>query len=196
MNNTHACTRDRELLETPGAVRCAACGKEIDYLTSQVSDNPDDAIYLCFESIKQRIFVYGKYLGGRYGALLLRTYYTKDECQRKVCEEDLCALLAAGKREEYSRLVTCKKGNMEAIILTKDIIDVRKEDLTGDRLRDYFKYPNSEKKYFCHVHARERDFTCQCGAELIQVGSEKHRDLSGMEDQKFVETYMPDVLTL
>ncbi|MBP7737974.1 MAG: hypothetical protein KA369_18495 [Spirochaetes bacterium] len=196
MNDTHACTRDRELLETQGAVRCTACGKEIDYLTSQVSGNADDAIYLCFESIKQRIFVYGKYLGGRYGALIIRKYYTKDECQRKVCEEDMHTLLAADNREEYSRLVTCKKGNMESIILTRDIIEARKRDLTNDSLKDYFKYPNSEKKYFCHIHARDNNFTCQCGAELIQMGSEKHRDLTGMEDQKFVETYMPEVLSL
>jgi hypothetical protein len=196
MNDTHACTRDRELLEAQGAVRCAACGKEIDYLTSQVSGNPDDAIYLCFESIKQRIFVYGKYLGGRYGALFIRKYYTKDECQRKVCEKDMHSLLATENREEYSRLVTCKKGNMESIILTKDIIETRKRDLINDRLKDFFKYPNSEKKYFCHVHARESNFTCQCGAELIPMGSEKHRDLTGMEDQRFVEAYMPEVLSL
>ncbi|HOT45371.1 MAG TPA: hypothetical protein PLM53_11050 [Spirochaetota bacterium] len=195
MNDTHACARDRELLESQGAVHCTVCNKEIDYLTSLVSGSPQDAIYICFESIKQKIFVYGKYLGGTYGALQIKKYYTRDECGRKVCEDDMRALLAKDSREEYSRLVTCTKGNMESIILTRDIIDARKRDLTEGRLRELFNNPNSEKKYYCHEHATQSGLVCQCGAELIQLGSEKHRDLTGMEDQKFVETYLREVLS-
>ncbi len=196
MNDTHACASDREQLENQGAVRCTVCGKEIDYLTSLVSGNPEDALYICFESIKQKIFVYGKYLGGRYGALSMSRYYTREECGRKVCEDDMRARLDAENREEYSRLVTCRKGNMESIILTKDIIDARRRDLTGEHLRELFKNPNSGKKYYCHEHAYQSGFVCQCGAELIQMGSEKHRDLTGMEDQKFIETFLKQVLSL
>ncbi len=196
MNDTHACSRDRELLENQGAVRCTICKKEIDYLTSLVSGSPQDSIYLCFESIKQKIFVYGKYISGRYGAMQIRKYYTKEECERKICEEDMRALLAADKREEYSRLVTCKKGNMVSIILTKDIIESRKKDLTGGLLQEHFSNPNSDRKYYCHEHALQRGFVCQCGEELIQLGSEKHRDLTGMEDQKFIETYLREILSL
>ncbi len=195
MNDTHACASDRELLESQGTVRCTVCNKEIDYLTSLVSGSPGDAIYICFESIKQKIFVYGKYLGGTYGALQIRKYYTREECERKLCEDDMRALLAKDNREEYSRLVTCKKGNMESIILTRDIIDARKRDLLGGQLKDYFSSPDSERKYYCHEHAAQNAFVCRCGAELIQLGSEKHRDLTGMEDQKFVETYLREVLS-
>ncbi len=195
MNDTHACTSDRELLESQGTVRCTVCHKEIDYLTSLVSGSSQDAIYICFESIKQKIFVYGKYLGGKYGALQIKKYYTKDECVRKICEDDMRALLEKDKREEYSRLVTCNKGNMESIILTKDIIESRKRDLTSGLLQKHFNNPNSNRKYYCNDHAAQHGFVCQCGADLIQLGSEKHRDLTGMEDQKFVETYMRQILS-
>lgn len=196
MNDTNTCISDRELLEQQGAVRCTVCNREIDYLTSLVSGNSEDAIYICFESIKQKIFVYGKYLGGEYGALQIKKYYTKDECARKACEDDMRDFLASRKKEEYSRLVTCKKGHMESTILTKDMIERRKNDLMKGRLQDLFSNPNTGKKYYCHEHAAQNGFLCQCGAELIRMGSEKHRDLTGMEDQKFITTYLPRILSL
>jgi hypothetical protein len=196
MIDSEACSEDGGTPESQGILRCTACGRELDYLTSLATDSPEDTIYICFESIKQRIFVYGKYLGGRYGAMRYSKYYTKDECAAKACEVDIKNLLVSMNREEYSRLITCKKGNMDSIILTRDIIDARKKDLLEGRLNGHFKSPDREKKYFCHEHAAAREFICQCGAELVQMGSEKHRDLTGMEDQKFIERFLTPVLSL
>jgi hypothetical protein len=196
MKNSEACIEGGESPESQGVIHCSECSREMDYLTSLATGNPEDAIYICFETIKQRIFVYGKYLGGRYGAIRYSKYYTKDECGSKACEEDIKKLLVSMNKEEYSRLITCKKGNMDSIILTRDIIDARKKDLIEGRLNQYFKSPDSDKKYFCHDHAAGRNFICKCGAELIPLGSEKHRDLTGMEDQKFIETYLKQMLSL
>jgi len=69
MNNLDSCALEKEAAESQDTIHCASCGTELDYLTSLVSENPVDAIYICFESIKQKIFVYGKYLGGKYGAI-------------------------------------------------------------------------------------------------------------------------------
>lgn len=196
MNNLDSCALEKEVAESQDTIHCAACGKELDYLTSLVSKNPDDAIYICFESIKQKIFVYGKYLGGKYGAINFSKYYTKQECGDKLCEKNLQDMLTSLGKNEYSRLITCKKGNMESVILTKDIIEARKQDLLGGALDGFFNNPNSEKKYYCHRHAAGSGFKCRCGAELIQLGSEKHRDLTGMDDQKFMEAYSGEILSL
>lgn len=196
MNNSDPCSLEKAGAESQDTIHCASCGKELDYLTSLVSENPEDSIYICFESIKQKIFVYGKYLGGKYGAIKFSKYYTKQECDDKLCEKNIQDMLSSLNKNEYSRLITCKRGNMESVILTKDIIDARKNDLLGGTLDGYFTNPNSEKKYYCHRHATERGFKCQCGAELIQLGSEKHRDLTGMEDQKFMETFSENILSL
>ncbi len=196
MNKLDPCALEKEAVESHETINCASCGRELDYLTSLVSENPDDSLYICFESIKQKIFVYGKYLGGKYGAIKFSKYYTKQECTDKLCEKNIQDMLASLSKSEYSRLITCKKGNMESVILTKDIIEARKNDLLGGALDRFFNNPNSEKKYYCHEHASSRGLKCQCGAALIQLGSEKHRDLTGMEDQKFMETYSGEILSL
>jgi hypothetical protein len=196
MNNLDSCAIEKEAVDSQSTVHCAECDRTLDYLTSLVSENSHDAIYICFESIKQKIFVYGKYLGGKYGAIKLSKYYTKEECSEKECEKNIREVLASQKKDEYSRLITCTKGNMEAVILTKDIIEARKQDLLGGSLDGIFNNPNSEKKYYCHTHAAGSGFKCRCGADLIRLGSEKHRDLTGMEDQKFMDAFLGMVLSL
>ncbi|MBN2159861.1 MAG: hypothetical protein JW807_10730 [Spirochaetes bacterium] len=196
MHEIKPCPSEKELHRSPSTVYCTVCGREMDYLTSFVSDTNEGAIYICFESIKQKIFVYGKYLGGKYGAIKLSKYYTKEECAKKVCEEDIKKVLSSVQKEEYSRLITCQKGNMEAIILSQDIVNNRKKDLIDNYLNDYFNNPKSERKYYCHRDAAENDFRCQCGEELIRLGSERHRDLSGMQDQKFMELFLGKILSL
>jgi hypothetical protein len=196
MSDINSCPSDLESPEGHGAAYCEICNKELDHLTSLVSSDPRDSIYICFESIKQKIFVYGKYLGGKYGAIGFSKYYTKEECGNKVCEEDIKNLLSSLKKDEYSRLITCNKGNMESIILTKDLIGIRKNDLLGGGLNEFFSNPNSGKKYYCQEHALDNNYRCQCGADLIQLGSEKHRDLTGMEDQKFIGAYLNKILSL
>jgi hypothetical protein len=194
MNQLNTCVTEKDSSEGQTIAHCTICNKELDYLTSLVSENPEDAIYICFESIKQKIFVYGKYLGGSYGAIEYSKYYTKDECAKKKCESDIQTMLDAQKKDEYSRLITCKRGNMESIILTRDIINQRKTDLLAGRLDGIFKNPNSEKKYYCHDHASSTGFKCQCGEDLVKLGSEKHRDLTGMEDRKFIAAYIPEIM--
>jgi hypothetical protein len=196
MNNLDSCALEKESADSQGTVHCAECNRELDYLTSLVSENPRDAIYICFESIKQKIFVYGKYTGGKYGAIQFLKYYTKQECTDKECEKNIKDMLASLKKDEYSRLINCKKGNMDSVILTKDIIEARKKDLLGGSLDGIFKNANSEKKYYCHAHAEGGGFKCTCGADLVKLGSEQHRDLTGMEDQKFMETFLAQVLSL
>jgi hypothetical protein len=195
MNNLDSCAVEKEAADSQGTIHCAECNRELDYLTSLVSENPRDGIYICFESIKQKIFVYGKYLGGKYGAMKFSKYYTKQECADKECEKNIKDMLASLKKDEYSRLINCKKGNMDSVILTKDIIDARKKDLLGGSLDGIFNNPNSEKKYYCHTHATGSSFKCTCGADLVKLGSEQHRDLTGMEDQKFMETFLGQVLS-
>ncbi|MBN2078791.1 MAG: hypothetical protein JW838_07480, partial [Spirochaetes bacterium] len=130
MNDRNTCLARNEIREGLAPEHCAVCGRELDYLTAMASTDAAEGIYICFESIRQKIFVYGKYLGGPYGAIGLSRYYSKEECARKQCEDEINAMLSSLGREEYSRFITCKRGNMEAVILTKDIIDKRKQDLT------------------------------------------------------------------
>jgi hypothetical protein len=196
MKNLSPCISKDVISNNQITLHCTVCGCEMDYITSLVSENPADTVYICFESIKQKIFVYGKYLGGKYGAMEFSHYYTKEDCSNKTCENDIRKMLASLKKDEYSRFITCNKGNLESIILTKDIIDGRKKDLLFGRLNKFFNNPNSEKKYYCHEHAAGHGFRCRCGSELIQLGSEKHRDLTGMEDRNFIETFLPEILSL
>jgi hypothetical protein len=196
MNYANPCFSKNVASNNQSVLRCTVCGSEMDYLTSLVSRNSSDAIYICFESIKQKIFVYGKYLGGTYGALEFSRYYTKEDCADKKCENDIRDMLRRLRKDEYSRFITCEKGNLESIILTRDIIEKRKNDLLVGRLNTFFNNPNSEKKYYCHAHASAQGFRCLCGSELIQLGSEQHRDLTGMEDRKFIEAYLPGILSL
>ena len=196
MNNANPCFPKNMTSNDQSILHCTVCGSEMDYLTSLVSRNLSDTIYICFESIKQKIFVYGKYLGGIYGALEFSHYYTKEDCSNKKCEENIKDMLRRLKKEEYSRFITCNKGNLESVILTRDIIEKRKNDLLVGRLNRFFNNPNSEKKYYCHIHATGSGFRCGCGAELVKLGSEKHRDLTGMEDQKFMDTFLGQVLSL
>jgi hypothetical protein len=195
MNDRTACVARNEIHEGLAPELCAVCGKELDYLTAMASADTNDGMYICFESILQKIFVYGKYLGGPYGAIGLSRYYSKEECARKQCEEEIRAMLSSLGREEYSRFITCTRGNMESIILTRDTIDKRKQDLSQGVLNGEFTRAGAEKKYYCHTHASGSDFTCDCGAELIRIGSEAHRELTGMEDQRFMERYLPGILT-
>lgn len=194
MHEIKHCPSEKELHGSQSTVYCTICGRDMDYLTSFVSDNTEDAIYICFESIKQKIFVYGKYLGGKYGAIKISKYYTKEECAKKICEEDIKQLLSSMNKEEYSRLITCTRGNMDAIILSQDNIDLRKKELFNESLHEFFNNPASEKKFYCHRDAAENDFRCQCGAELVRLGSERHRDLTGMQDQKFMELFLGKIL--
>ena len=196
MNNLNPCLSKNVTSNNQSVPHCTVCGSEMDYLTSLGSENPSDTIYFCFESIKQKIFVYGKYTGGKYGAIEFLNYYTKEECTDQKCENDIREMLYRLKKDEYSRFITCNKGNLKSIILTKDMIDSRKNDLLIGRLNKFFNNPSSEKKYYCHKHASEQGFRCRCGSALIQLGSEQHRDLTGMEDRKFIVTFLPGILAL
>jgi len=192
----------RTCLETTGhaekdAPCCYICGRELDLLTAQASEDPADSIYICFEYLKQKAFVYGKYTGGRYGAMRLSKYFTRQDCENKTCDDYIRTALDRNNDSEYSRLITCEKGQMEAVVLTKNTIQLRKDDMHADeRLAGFFKRADEKKKYFCHSHAAGRNYICICGEELIGVGSERHRDLAGMNDQDFIGAFLPGVLRL
>ncbi|TFH40620.1 MAG: hypothetical protein E4G96_07155 [Chrysiogenales bacterium] len=196
MNDSNLCLARTENGEGLAPEHCIVCGRELDYLTSMASTDTGDGIYICSESIKQKIFVYGKYTGGTYGAIGFSRYYTKEECAAKKCEEDIRDMLSSMGKEEYSRLINCSRGNLESIILTNDIIGKRKHDLNGGRLGGHFISPGREKKHYCHEHANDAGFVCRCGARLVRIGSEEHRDLTGMVDQLFMESCLPDLLKI
>lgn len=158
--------------------------------------NISDSIYICAESIKQKIFVYGKYTGGRYGAMVITQYFTKKDCEAKKCDDEIRQKIKEIPDEEYSRRITCIRGNMEAIIVTRGIVQKRKDSLLNHDLMKYFKNPQSPKKYYCHNHAAAKNFLCECGAALIRIGSEHHRDLTGKEDQLFMQEFLPEILDL
>lgn len=196
MNMENTCNLVSEGIESRDVVVCQVCNKQMDYLSAMASQGVENAIYFCVESLKQKIFVYGRYVGGKYGALTHAQYFTKEECKNKVCEEAISSILTGRNDEEYSRHINCSKGNMDAVILTKNMIETRKYDLLNDQLKDIFNEPRGDKKYFCHEHASINDFKCSCGENLIPLGSERHRKLIGMEDQDFIETVIPAILLL
>jgi hypothetical protein len=177
-------------------IRCQVCNKKMDYLSATVSQDLNDAIYLCRDSIKQKIFVYGKYIGGRYGAISINKYFTKDECSRKVCDDTIKSMLDSLNEEEYSRFVTCNRGMMNSIILTKNMVEHRKKDLIEGKLKDIFPMYNDKRKYYCYNHASDLGFLCSCGEELLNIGSSAYRDLTGMEDQKFISNFFPSILQM
>jgi len=177
-------------------IHCQSCDRELDYLAATVSGEESDAIYVCMGSIKQKIFVYGKYVGGRYGAISFGKYYTKENCSEKVCEENIRGMLRTLGEEEYSRFITCHRGMMDAIVLTRNMVDQRKRDLKAGPLNELLPRYTDKRKYFCHEHAHETGFTCSCGEPLINIASDLYRDLTGMEDQKFMALYMPGILDL
>ncbi|TAL30166.1 MAG: hypothetical protein EPN93_20295 [Spirochaetes bacterium] len=184
--------------ETKGIdqIHCVSCGRELDYVSATVSGEAADAIYICMGSIKQKIFVYGKYVGGRYGAISFGKYFTREQCAEKACDESIAEMLRTMSEEEYSRFITCHKGVMEAIVLTKSKVEMRKKDLVGGALDSVLPRFSDERKYFCHEHAGATGFRCSCGEPLIDIGSDLYRDLTGMEDRKFIEVYLPGILEL
>lgn len=177
-------------------IQCHICNKKLDYLTASVSPDINDSIYICFGAILQKIFVYGKYIGGKYGAISFAKYYTKEECADKVCEQNIKNILKSLSQDEYSRFITCNRGMMNCIILTKTMIDLRMKVLAEGLLKDILHELDGKKKYYCHEHAKDAGFRCTCGEELIQIGSERYREVTGMEDQKFMEKFLPEILVI
>ena len=96
--------------------------------------------------------------------------------------------------EEYSRLVTCNRGMMNVILLTREMINLRKKVLYEGILEDILQEADGPRKHYCHEHASGSDFKCVCGEDLIQIGSEYYREVTGMEDQKFIERFLAPVI--
>ena len=178
------------------AIFCHMCNKQLDFLTSSASEDIKESFYICMASIKQKIFVYGRYIGGKYGAKSYKRYYTKDECSRKICENDIRNLLDSLQEKEYSRLINCERGNMSAVILTEELVERRLRDHVDGKLKHIFPEYSDKRKYYCYEDAMKSDYKCRCGEDLIQIGSERYRDLIGMEDHRFVEKYLPDLFDL
>ncbi|HPA72748.1 MAG: hypothetical protein KBA61_03930 [Spirochaetes bacterium] len=177
-------------------VHCHECNRELDLVNSAISGLPEDSIYICFGTIKQKIFVYGKYTGTKYGAITLTGQYTKQQCADKVCDEEIVRHLEGRGETEYSRLVNCHRGGMDCIILTKEMVEKRKRDLAGGALSRVFPAFNDKRKYFCRHDAERLGFACQCGEELIELNSDRYRELMGMDDRQFVADYLPGLLDL
>ncbi|MFC1670335.1 hypothetical protein ACFL20_08065 [Spirochaetota bacterium] len=178
------------------STNCHICERELDYLTASVSQDLDDSIYMCFGALLQKIFVYGKFIGGKYGAIAFSKYYTRGECKEKLCEDNIYGMLESLNDSEYSRFITCNKGMMNCIILTKNIIDLRMKVLAEGTLSDILHEYDGKKKYYCRKHAEENSFQCSCGEELIDINSEKYRQLMGMPDHNFIEMFMPEILSI
>ncbi|HNV47218.1 MAG TPA: hypothetical protein PKJ16_09260, partial [Spirochaetota bacterium] len=172
----------------------AACGKELDLLLATCSFDPENEIYLCFGALKQKKFIYGKYTHKRFGAHVYENRYTKQECADKACERDIASFLSERGLTEYSRLITCERGVMRAILLSKEIVSSRKEALADRSMAAVFPAYQDGQKYFCHHDAKRRNFICDCGEELLSLQSEKYRHLVGMDDQKFLESHLPGML--
>jgi hypothetical protein len=178
------------------SIHCHLCSKTLDIISASVTSAPSDLIYICLGSIKQKIFVYGKYSGGRYGAISFAKTCPLEHCDEKKCEDDISGLLKVLKENEYSRFLSCKDGMMHCVILTDEMIETRKRHLRDGRLADIFPVFNDKRKYFCHDDADKLDFVCSCGDELISTTSDKYSELTGLDDQKFMEDFLPEVLKL
>ena len=103
-------------------------------------------------------------------------------------------MLNAISQKEYSRFITCNRGMMNCILLTKSMIDIRMKVLIDGLLKDILHDLDGKKKYYCYEHAKKAKFKCVCGEELLKIGSERYREVTGMEDQKFIKKYLPEIL--
>ncbi len=177
-------------------VLCHKCGRELNIVNAAISEATEDAIYICFGTLKQKIFVYGKYSETPYGAPVLVRQYSKDECDEKLCEADIRAFLSERGETEYSRLLNCHRGRMECTILSRELVQKRKDDLAAGKLDRIFPNYDDRRKYFCRDDALDLDFTCPCGEKLIELHSGEYREVMGMEDILFLETYLPGLLEL
>jgi hypothetical protein len=175
-------------------VHCHVCNRELDLVNAAISTEPDDSIYICFGTIKQKIFVYGKYTDTPYGAATLSRQYSRAQCEEKECEADIIEFLRGRGETEYSRLINCHRGLMECTVLTKEMVETRKRDLVEGRLKEIFPDFNDKRKHFCHGDASCLGFTCQCGEELIQLNSNRYRELVGIDDRRFISDYLPGLL--
>jgi len=193
MNDINPCIKVKSKNET---IHCHICKKPLDYDSAFFPFSEESSIHVCFESIKQKIFVYGKYCLGKYGALRFDKYFTKEECSKKVCEDDIKNFLKDSQLQEYSRRITCTRGNMEAILLTTNIIEKRKADLNSGKLDKFFKETGEERKYYCSEDAAKLNNRCLCGEKLIKVGSLEYSELTGMNDLEFAKKYFPQILKM
>ena len=66
-------------LQANETTQCFVCNRELDYLTASVSTDVSDTIYICSGAILQKIFVYGRYIGVKYGALSISKYFSIQE---------------------------------------------------------------------------------------------------------------------
>ncbi len=177
-------------------LHCHICGKELDMLSATISESPLDAIYICFGALKQRIFVYGKYIETKFGAIVFNGQYTREECEKKVCETDISAFLHGRGETEYSRLVDCHRGAMRCILLTREMIEKRKNALSDGFLSGIFHDYSVNKKHFCGTDAQNLNYRCTCGEELIALNSDRYRELMGIDDIDFIKSYLPGLLEL
>lgn len=185
-----------EGLGSNDVLHCHVCGKELDLLAATISDSPDEAIYVCFGALKQKIFVYGKYTETKFGAVVFNGQYTKEACEKKECENEISAFLSGRGETEYSRMVDCHRGSMRCILLTKDMIESRKKALADGMLSDLFHDYSGSKKHFCGADAKSLNYHCTCGEELIALNSDRYRELMGLDDFEFIKSYLPGLLEL
>ncbi len=192
MFDAGACTKSEQ--KEDQIIQCHSCGRDMDLINAQMSPDVEDSVYICLASIKQKIFVYGRYDGGPYGALSFSRYYTKQECSAKKCDADIRAFMESRGETEYSRLLNCHRGNMNCLVLSQEMIHRRKEDLLEGRLESVFPVYNENRKYYCYHDASRMHFRCSCGEDLVQIGSARYSELTGMEDQRFIEEFLPGIL--
>lgn len=177
-------------------LHCHVCGKELDLLSATISESPEDAIYICFGALKQKIFVYGKYTETKFGATVFNGQYSKEACEKKECENEIRTFLAGRGETEYSRLVDCHRGVMRCILLTKEMIEKRKHALADGMLSNIFHDFSGSKKHFCGADANSLNYRCTCGEELIALNSDRYRELMGLDDIEFIKSYLPRLLEL
>ncbi len=144
-------------------VYCHICDRELDLITAAISQDQMDSIYICFGTIKQKIFVYGKYSSGQYGTPSLSGQYTKAECESKACEKDITDFLEGRNETEYSRLIDCHRGKMECSILTRGACGKEKAGASGWQARKLLPRLYTETEIFLparrgrnelHMHMR------------------------------------------
>lgn len=185
-----------ENLGSNDVLHCHVCGKELDLLSATISDSPLEAIYICFGMLKQKIFVYGKYTDIKFGALVFNGQYSKEACEKKECEQEISSFLASRGETEYSRLVDCHRGAMRCVLLTREMIEKRKTALSDGLLSDIFHDYSGNKKHFCGADAKNLNYHCTCGEELIALNSNRYRELMGLNDIDFIKSYLPGLLEL
>jgi hypothetical protein len=172
----------------------------LDHYMELMDYAPGDGAHACIGWLKERSFLEGAYVGGRFGGEVAFT--TKDWNSSWATKRRNNLVSNSVEGEDFSFPVPYK-GRFAVVRLTPELKERRLEALKerghGDRRFYEYKLKGPHKNIkegtlgplYCAEHAKENDFTCpECYNDLVPADSQAFLMLKNLTREQFMESFM------